>query len=36
MTDQPSKLTVPFDFDAPGKHCDYVRLPHSVGVLPEL
>ena len=30
MTDQPSKLTVPFDFDAPGKHCDYVRLPHSV------
>ena len=30
MTDKPSRLSTPFDFDAPGKHCDYVRLPHSV------
>ena len=30
MTDSPTKLTTPFDFDAPGKHCDFIRLPHSV------
>ena len=30
MTDKPSRLSTPLDFDAPGKHCDYVRLPHSV------
>ena len=30
MTDTPTKLTTPFDFDTPGKHCDFIRLPHSV------
>ena len=30
MPDQPSKLVTPFNFDTPGKHCDFVRMPHSV------
>ena len=30
MTDLPTKLICPFDFDTPGKYCDFVRLPHSV------
>ena len=30
MTDSPTKLISPFDFDAPGKHQDFIRLPHSV------
>ena len=30
MTDSPTKLISPFDFDAPGKHHDFIRLPHSV------
>ena len=30
MSQKPSRLSTPIDFDAPGKQCDYVRLPHSV------
>ena len=30
MTDSPTKLICPFDFNAQGKHCDFIRLPHSV------
>lgn len=30
MTVRPSQLTIPFDIDAQGKHCGYVRLPYSV------
>ncbi len=30
MTDKQTKLTTPFDFDSDGKHCDFIRLPHSV------
>jgi predicted deacylase len=30
MTNSPTKLTTPFDFGAQGKHCDFIRLPHSV------
>ena len=30
MNDSPTKLTTPFDFGEQGKHCDFIRLPHSV------
>jgi len=30
MSQKPSRLSTPINFDAPGKQCDYVRLPHSV------
>jgi len=30
MSDQPRKLVTPFDYDTPGKHCDFVRMPYSV------
>ena len=30
MTDKPSRLSSRIDFDADGKQCDYLQLPHSV------
>lgn len=30
MTDQPSPIGTPIDFDRNGKQCDFLRLPHSV------
>ena len=30
MSDRPTRLTTPIDFEAEGKQCDFIRLPHSV------